>query len=463
MIEKQLNTLSKEEIIEKFEEIARIYSRRNQYFDILFDSYENLRILKTKSQESIINSENSGAVARTYVGFWKEFAFQTQSDLKQVQNKITQDSKKGTLLEEFEGYKLDSEIKIKIDPSTVPLEQKVLKIRELFDYFQKFDDRIINPVISYTENMMERIFVNNEGSVLSQKIPRIRIFLQPIVKEGSVVDFDYFSTGGEIGYEIFDNIPQNLEEVAKNSLDMLKAENCPSGLYPLILDSDMTGLVAHESFGHGLEADQVLRDRSYLKQYLNKKVASEICVISDSPAIPNQLGSFSFDDEGIRSQKTVLVQDGILINFLHDRMTASKLNAIPRGNGRRESFRHLVNVRMTNTFFEQGDYNLEEMIETIKFGVMLVGGYYGMEDPLGGGMQCSSKKGYLIENGEKTKLLKSITLSGTVLNFLQQIDAISKNEVHLQGGTCGKGEFDFVPVTSGGPYIRVKEGLVSQG
>ena len=460
----QLSFLSKQDLKEKFVEIAKNYARNNQYFDILFDSYKSLRILKTKSKESIVSSQNSGAVARTYTRTWKEYGFQTQSDLTDVQNRLPQVSDKGSLLQEFDGWEFDAEIKPKIKHSEMSIEEKVKKVRELFDFFEKFDERIINPAISYAENTLIRIFVNNEGSILSQTIPRTRLFIQPVVKEGATVDFDYYSTGGEMGCEIFDMVmAQNLEQIANNSLNMLKAEHCPAEQLPLILDPDMTGLVAHESFGHGLEADQVLRDRSYLKHYLNKKVASEICVICDSPAVENMMGSFFFDDEGIKSQKTTLVKDGILENYLHNRMTASKLDSIPSGNGRREGYQHHLNVRMTNTYFEPGDYKLDEMIETIKYGVILVRGYFGMEDPLGGGMQCSSKLGYLIENGEKTKLLKSITLSGPVLEFLQNIDAISKDEPHFHAGTCGKGEFDFVPVSSGGPYIRVTKGLVSPG
>jgi len=225
----------------------------------------------------------------------------------------------------------------------------------------------------------------------------------------------------------------------------------------------MTGLIAHESFGHGLEADQILRDRSYLKQHLNKQVASEICSIYDTPSLEKKLGSYFFDDEGIIAGHNILVENGILKNFIYDRRTASELDATPQGNGRRESFAHPVNVRMSNTYFGSGDYELEEMISEIKEGVMLVHGYFGMEDPLGGGMQCTSKKGYLIENGERTKILKATALSGDVLEMLKNIDAVSKDTLKLDGGTCGKGSEDMVPVTSGGSYIRAKNVLVSPG
>jgi TldD protein len=118
---------------------------------------------------------------------------------------------------------------------------------------------------------------------------------------------------------------------------------------------------------------------------------------------------------------------------------------------------------MTNTYFEPGDYELEEMMSEIKNGVMLIHGYFGMEDPLGGGMQGTSKKGYLIENGQKTKLVRAVALSGSVLELLQNIDAISKDTLRLDGGTCGKGAEDFVPVSSGGSFIRVNNALVSPG
>ena len=455
---------SYEEIFSSFEEISNSYKRKNQYFDILYDSTSSFRIMKTRSAETIsVNSKTSGIVARTYIGNWRELALKDIAELKTIEMKLPKVINKGTEIKEFEGWKINKEIIPKIDPSEIPIEEKLQKIREIFEYIKNYDERIINPIISYGELLTTRIFVNNEGSQLRQVLPRIRLFIQPIAKEGSVIDFDYYSVGAEGGFEIVKEVfDKSLDQIIQNSLDMLKAEAPPSGRLPIILDADMAGLVAHESFGHGLEADQVLRDRSYLKNYLNKKVASDIN-ICDAPNIEGQYGSSFFDDEGIQASKNVLVKNGILKDFIHSRKTATEFNSIPKGNGRRESFAHPVFVRMTNTYFEPGNYNIEEMISDIKKGVILVRGYFVMEDPLGGGMQCTSKKGYLIENGEKTKLLKSITLSGSVLELLQNIDAISKDKLVLRPGTCGKGEEDYVPVTSGGSYVRVKEALISPG
>ncbi|MFW9770943.1 MAG: TldD/PmbA family protein [Promethearchaeota archaeon] len=456
---------SYDEIFSLFEEISNGFNRKNQYFDILYDCSSSTQIVKTPSSEDItVNKKTSGVVARTFIGSWKEIALDNISDTKKIQKIIPKVSNMGDKITEFEAWKLNKEIIPKVDPSTIPFDDKIKKVREIYEYVKKADENIVKVEIRYLEYLLERIFSNNEGCLLRQVIPRMRLFIIPIAKKGHRVDFDYYVRSQEIGYEIFDEInEEKLDEIVSNSVDMLEAESPPSGRYTVILDPSVSGLIAHESFGHGLEADQVLRERSYLKNYLNKKVASEICKIYDTPSLTGPIGSYFFDDEGIRAGKNLLVENGILKNFIYDRRTASEFNTEPQGNGRRESFVHPVNVRMTNTYFDSGDYTLDEMISEIKNGVMLVHGYFGMEDPIGGGMQATSKKGYLIKNGQRTKLLRKIALSGSVLELLQNIDAISNDNLRFDGGTCGKGSEDYVPVGSGGTYIRINNAIISQG
>jgi TldD protein len=460
-----MSSKSYDEIFADFEEISSHYKRSDQYFDILYDSISATTIIKTPSAENFsINAKKSGIVARTFLGTWKEVAIDENSNVGEIKQRIPKLTNRGDTITEFEGWQVNREIKPKIDPLNIPIDEKIKNVREIFNYVKNADEKIINVQIKYLELLIERIFVNNEGCKLRQVIPRSRVFIIPRAREGSVVDFDYFIKSGEMGFEIFDFIDNDvLDEAVKNSLDMLNAKLPPSGRNTIILDPKMAGLIAHESFGHGLEADQILRGRSYLERHLGKPVASEISTIYDTPSLDKKLGSYFFDDEGIKAGHNVLVENGILKNFIYDRRTASELKAVPQGNGRRESFAHPVNVRMTNTYFGSGDYDLEEMVSEVKEGVMLVHGYFGMEDPLGGGMQCTAKKAYLIENGEKTKTLKATTLSGDVLTLLKNIDAVSKDALKLDGGTCGKGTEDFVPVTSGGSYLRAKNALISPG
>ncbi len=460
-----MNETSYDEIFSLFNEITNSYSRNDQYFDILYDSSSSTTIRKTPSSEDItINTKISGIVARTFTGIWEEVAVDESGDIGMIKKRISKVKNKGEKIAEFESWKLNKELKPKINPLTIPIEEKVKRIREIFDYVMKYDKRIIQAQVIYLETFTERIFVNNEGCQLRQVIPRVRIGIIPIAKEENVVDYDYFIKSGEMGYEIMDLVDnQAIDGAINNSLDMLKAELPPSGKHTIILDPSMAGMIAHESFGHGLEADQILRDRSYLKQHLNTQVASDICTIYDTPSYLNEFGSYYFDDEGIRAGNNILVEKGILKNFIYDRRSASVLKAKPQGNGRRESFAHPVNPRMTNTYFGPGDYSLDEMISEIRNGVMLVHGSFGMEDPLGGGMQCSCKKAFLIQNGERAKLLKATALSGAVLDLLKNIDAVSNDPIHLDAGICGKGSEDLVPVTDGGVYVRAKNALISPG
>ena len=460
-----MSETSYDEIFTLFNEISNNYTRKDQYFDILFDSRSSTVIKKSPASEDItVDTKTSGIVARTFTGSWEEIAVDLSDDIEKIIQRIPKVNNKGETIAEFEGWKLNQEKRPKINPNDISIEEKIGRVREVYNYIMKYDNRIFNAQIIYLETLTERLFVNNEGCELRQLIPRTRFMIVPIAREGNVVDYDTSIKSGAMGYEIMDLITNEyIDEAVENSLEMLKAELPPSGKHTIILDPSMAGMIAHESFGHGLEADQVLRERSYLKKHLNSKVASEICTIYDTPSYEESYGSYYFDDEGIKAGKNLLVENGILKNFIYDRRSASEFKAQPQGNGRRESYAHPVNPRMSNTYFGSGDYTLDEMISEIKYGVMLVHGSFGMEDPLGGGMQCTSRKAYLIQNGEKSKILKGTALSGAVLDLLKNIDAVSNDKTKLVAGTCGKGKEDLVPVCDGGSYIRATNALISPG
>jgi TldD protein len=288
--------------------------------------------------------------------------------------------------------------------------------------------------------------------------------LYPVAREGDKVRADYVTWGKTKGYEIYEetDVEELARKPAKSAIELLGAKTPPSGEFTVIVDGSMAGIVAHESFGHGLEADQVIRDRSYLSTLVGKKVASEQATIKDSSVLPGGYGSYVFDDDGVPAKENVLVENGILKGFLHDRLTASALESESTSSSRVESFLTRHNVRMSNTYFAPGDMTLEELLEPIKYGVMLVHASFGMEDPLGGGIQCTSSKGYMIENGETTTPLSEIALSGNVLDLLKNIDGAGK-EFEIGSGTCGKGSEDYVPVGDGGGHLRINKAIISGG
>jgi TldD protein len=278
------------------------------------------------------------------------------------------------------------------------------------------------------------------------------------------MDYDYLSCGGTMGFELIKELEEKtIRETVENSVDLLKATSPPSGEFTVILDPGMTGTFAHESFGHGCEADQIVRKRSYLTPYFGKRLGREGLNICDDGELPGGNGSFLFDDEGVKSRKNYILKNGVLSGFLHERYSASLMNTEPTGNGRRECFLRKLFVRMTNTYVEPGDYDFDEMIEDIDHGVMLVHAVSGMEDPLAGGMELKCKRGYVIEKGKTGRILSMLALTENVLDFIASIDAVGKkDQFGMERGTCGKGHEDLVPVGDGGVYIRARA-VVSQG
>jgi TldD protein len=450
--------------------IAAFEAAGVDYGDVRFESSRSTSISKDKAEENISYGASEGFHLRVLKGSeWRAVSL-AGTDNKEVTksaaklSKFTPTTKAKSLYKPLEPWVLDEELKVRKKFSNVGLEEKVALVRDLFGRLMA-DEGIVNAAVRYGEGVGEKAFANTEGSELRFRAPVVRLILAAYAKTGKNVQMDYHVDGKYgVGYEFIEGV--DLDETSiktsKGAIALLDAVQAPSGKLPVVLDPDMAGLIAHESFGHGLEADQVLRNRSFLANRLNDRVASENVTIVDNSAYEKAYGTYAFDDEGVKPTRNALVENGVLRGYLHSRETASALEASPTGNGRAQNFSHKVYVRMSNTYFEKGDWNLEEMLEDINRGVYLQKSSHGMEDPLGGGIQVSSVKGQLIEHGKLTKLLRPVSLSGKVLQLLQKVDAVG-GDFKLHPGTCGKGPEDWVRVSSGGPSIRVREAIVSGG
>jgi TldD protein len=305
---------------------------------------------------------------------------------------------------------------------------------------------------------IERLYLNSAGADCYQRIPFVSATIAPLAVENGNVQYDFLGQGGYGGTEWLDFLTEtNARKTAEESRALLSAHAPPTGEMPVLLDPGVSGTFAHESFGHGTEADQFLRNRSYLQPVLGTVVGPECLTIVDNGAYPGGWGSIFFDDEGHRGQRTVLVDRGRFIGALHDRETAIALGAQPTGNTRRADFLSRPFVRMTNTYTEPGDWKLEELVSEAKDGILLERATSGIEDPLGGQMQLKVKKGHRIEHGELTELVSSMALSGKVLSFLKEIRGVSRSEdFRMEPGTCGKGHSDPVFAGTGGTYLLSK-------
>ena len=301
----------------------------------------------------------------------------------------------------------------------------------------------------------DRLYLNSTGARCNQEICRVRATILPVAMENGRVESDRYIHGGVGGSDILDGVdPEKARKAAERARALLHAKSPPAGKLAVLLAPSVTGYFAHESFGHGAEADQFVRNRSYLKPILGQVVGPEILTIVDNGAYPGAWSEIYCDDEGQPAQRTVLVDHGRFTGALHDRNTAAALGALPTGNARRSDFLSRSLVRMTNTYVEPGENTYEELVKEARNGVLLESGAAGIEDPQGGQIQLKARMGHLIENGEVTDLVSSMALSGRVLEFLASIRGVSgREDFALDTGSCAKGKADFLPNAAGGPYL----------
>jgi len=445
------------------EKIVNILSN-TYYGDVRLDKGYGIGIGKNKSRESINTSSSCGLCVRVlsdnkwhYLGFDN---LEKEKILDQVKKLVEKAGNKKSKIILQDGWKIDKEIQVKKDPNNVSLEEKTQTIREIFKKVME-NDKIINASSSISHSKSETLFMNTEGSVLRQVLPFFKFSIAATAREGKRIEQDYFVLAKQGGYELFENINigQKINKVIAGATDMLKAEKIKGGRHDIIIDPEISGVVAHESFGHGLEADQALRDRSYLEKLKNKKIISDLVSIHDNGTLQGERGFFFFDDEGVKSNDTTLVKDGVLVKFMHDRQSAAFMDSTVTGNARAQDFSRKVFVRMTNTYIEPKDWKHDELLEETKSGFYLIRCLTGMEDPLGGNLQLMTHKAKKIENGELKGLYQGVGISGKVLEFLNNADAVT-DDFEIRGSGCGKGHEDYVSVSSGGPFMRIKNAII---
>ena len=363
-------------------------------------------------------------------------------------------SAKGVLIPSGKALKQDLKASVGLHPSKVPLEEKLALTRDL-EKAQRISPKIVNSTASYVDSVRTNWLANSFGSELKWEEVRGRLFGQPVASDGIRTELFYDIVDGTKGFEMFKSL--DLEEQGrfngKEAISMLSAKKCPSGDQICITDPAISGLLAHEVMGHASEADEIIKRRSFLSNVVGKKVASDLITMVDDGRVEGAYGSILFDDEGTPSSRTTIIENGIYKGYMHSLETAAEMHVTPTGNGRAQDPFRRVFVRMTNTYFEAGDWTLEEMLEDVKFGVMTDRFISGMEDPVGGGFEAKTLRGYLIESGKVTDVLRSFTLTGKALEILKTTDALAK-DLRLDGGHCGKGNEDMVPVADGGPYCR---------
>lgn len=345
-------------------------------------------------------------------------------------------------------------------PENIPLQDKVALVKRANDAARGLDPRIRQVTVVCRDGRIRTQVVNSLGEFTEADRTGVMFLTQVVASEGDVIQTGYEPVAGFTGFEILDARPP--EEIAltaaRRGLMMLAARKAPAGPMPVILSSEAGGTMVHEAIGHGLEADLAQAGVSIYSGKIGMQVASPLITVIDDATIPNARGSFSFDDEGVRAQRTVLVENGVLKGYMYDRLSAMKDGVSSTGNGRRESYYTKPIVRMTNTLIAPGETPAENIIRGVKSGLFVkkMGG--GQVNTVNGDFVFDVSEGYRVENGEIIEPVRGATLTGNGPDILKKVEMVG-NDLGFGIGTCGK-DGQGVPVSDAQPTLLISEIVV---
>lgn len=444
-------------------------SRQIDYADLYFQFSQD----ESWSLEDSIIKEGGfyidrGVGVRAVSGKKTGFAYADQISLSQLEQcamaarSITQES--GRLL--VKPFKETTAIKryASINPlDTLSREQKV-ELLHLVDKVARVEDPRVIQVNANLSAVYEEMLVSaTDGTLAADIRPLVRLSISVLVEQNGKRERGSAGSGGRFGLEWFlathytgDSRAVYLaKEAVRQAVVNLGAVAAPAGSMPIVLGAGWPGILLHEAVGHGLEGDFNRKESSMFTGRIGELVTSPLCTIVDDGTVPNMRGSITVDDEGVPSQRNVLIENGILKGYMQDKLNARLMGVAPTGNGRRESYAHLPMPRMTNTYMTEGNHEFDEMIESVEFGLYAPHFSGGQVDITSGKFVFSTSEAYLIEKGKITKPVTGATLIGSGIEAMQQVSMVGKKmELDLGIGTCGK-EGQSVPVGVGQPTVKL--------
>jgi TldD protein len=344
------------------------------------------------------------------------------------------------------------------DATTISL---VIK-KELLDGYNDImlsSPKIQSTRVNYRDTKRRITFANSEGSYIEQIKTDLSARLTAIAREDGEIQQAGVSLGSSGEFSVVEGLRDKVGEIARRAAALLSAPQVAGGEYTVVLDPVLAGVFAHEAFGHLSESDVVYQNEN-LRQImvLGKRFGGRHLNIVDDPTMAALRGSYKYDDEGTPARKTYLIREGVLEGRLHSRETAAKMRETATGNARAINYLFSPIVRMSNTFIEPGSGSLEEMLGDIEEGVY-VKDWYGGTTSLEM-FTFSAGEARMIRQGRLAELLRPVVLTGNVFTTLQDIDAIGNDLEMNQGGGCGKGGQDPLPVSNGSPHIRIRHCVV---
>lgn len=350
------------------------------------------------------------------------------------------------------------------DPIAAMEEAKKIELLKQADaYIRSLDSRIIQVVISLSGVHEEILIAASDGTLAADIRPLVRFNCSVILEDKGKRERGASGGGGRHDYQVLMDTDDTglpmcfsfARQAVRQASVNLNAIDAPAGEMPVILGAGWPGVLLHEAVGHGLEGDFNRKGSSAFSGLVGQQVASKLVTVVDDGTMANRRGSLSIDDEGVQTQKTVLIEDGILKGYMQDKLNARLMGEHSTGNGRRESYAHLPMPRMTNTYMEAGESIPSEMIKSVKQGIYAPNFGGGQVDITSGKFVFSASEAYLIENGEVTQAIKGATLIGNGPEAMEQISMVGNDLALDQGvGVCGK-DGQSVPVGVGQPTLKL--------
>ena len=412
--------------------------------------------------DSTMSGRDYGVGVRIFKGFNSVYAYTNKSD----RDTLIETAKKAAAAIEGSPMNLTinlekSQVKnvnsIEINPDTIEKTRKVEIMRRAYDTAFNYSDLITQVTISYTDYSQNIMVANSEGLWREDRRVRSRLGISSVASKNGEMQSGFFGPGASKGYEFFENldVEQYARESARIAVTMVNARYSPSGKMPVIIDNGFGGVIFHEACGHGLEATSVAKGLSVYTGKVGQKIASPLVTAIDDGSIPGEWGSFNIDDEGTKSQRNVLIENGVLKGYMVDKLNGRRMNADTTGSGRRQSYRYAPTSRMSNTFIDNGKSTPEEIISNTEKGIYAkhMGG--GSVNPSTGEFNFSVMEGYIVENGKIKDPVRGATLIGKGIDVLNKIDMVGNNLLQGQG-MCGSVS-GSIPANVGQPMIRVSE------
>jgi len=347
------------------------------------------------------------------------------------------------------------------DPvASLPEKQRIALLESVDTFARSLDARVKEVNVSLAGEYTRVMMVASDGTFSADVRPLVRLNVSVIVEQDGRREQASAGGGGRFDYTWFnaqDRARGFAREAVRRALTNLESEAAPAGTMTVVLGPGWPGVLLHEAIGHGLEGDFNRKGSSAFSGRIGEKVASPLCTVVDDGTLADRRGSLNVDDEGVPTQRTVLIENGVLAGYLQDKTNARLMGVESTGNGRRESYAHLPMPRMTNTYMLAGPHSPEEIIASVDKGLFAVNFGGGQVDITSGKFVFSASEAYLIEKGKVTRPVKGATLIGNGPDVLTRVSMVGDDLALDEGiGTCGK-EGQSVPVGVGQPTLKIDE------